>query len=457
LNDQEHAAVLAYLNTNLGKGAAPAAAAPAQGARGSGRAGACDAARGRQAQLRPQPSGSSSRPSTRRGAAQRIGVGERRRQQVRRHVLVADRAQEPPIASDPTEVMRASDVAGNGPPWTMAWQTSTPVPKPLNRIRPPCAPGAAAACAAAAWSPATAWTETVSWPSRLSTTAVRARCPGSGRSEAAPNTSSCSERSRRNASAVVGEQRRLAPEALAALPLGDGRHEVVGAQGGDALDVGLVDAGGQHGGGGGGAHRPRRPALERRQPGTVEREHQAGLVQNCPAPRVSEATKASPIASPRAARRLRQEDDRIDRAHLGVDRDRLRPRLGDLHERQARAPRAGEAHRLDPPVGDQGLADGPAGIEQQREHAGRQAAARHRLLDGAAGDLRRPRVRECALTITGQPAAQRRGGVAAGHRERQREVAGPEHRHGPQRHVAQAQSGRGGVRPGIARSMRTSR
>ena len=40
------------------------------------------------------------------------------------------------MASVPTEVVRPSEVAGNGPPCTMAWQTSTPVGQPLTRMRP---------------------------------------------------------------------------------------------------------------------------------------------------------------------------------------------------------------------------------------------------------------------------------------------------------------------------------
>ncbi len=36
----------------------------------------------------------------------------------------------------PTEVARLSLVAGYGPPCTMAWQTSTPVGKPLTMSRP---------------------------------------------------------------------------------------------------------------------------------------------------------------------------------------------------------------------------------------------------------------------------------------------------------------------------------
>lgn len=40
------------------------------------------------------------------------------------------------IVSAPTEVVRASPVAGKGPPWTTVRQTSTPAGQPLTRTRP---------------------------------------------------------------------------------------------------------------------------------------------------------------------------------------------------------------------------------------------------------------------------------------------------------------------------------
>ena len=40
------------------------------------------------------------------------------------------------MARVPTEVVRVSEVAGKGPPWTMAWPTSTPVGQPLTMMRP---------------------------------------------------------------------------------------------------------------------------------------------------------------------------------------------------------------------------------------------------------------------------------------------------------------------------------
>src|SRR3954464_9875964 len=49
----------------------------------------------------------------------------------------------------------------------------------------------------------------------------------------------------------------------------------------------------------------------------------------------------------------------------------------------------------------------------------------------------------CAFTTTGAPRGQRRRGVTAGHGERQREVAGAEHRHRAERHEHPPQ-----VRPG---------
>ncbi len=82
----------------------------------------------------PRPYGSSSACRRRDAAASRR---EHRRRQLLGQVLVGDRPQE---AADRRacrpRVKRLSAVAGNGPPCTIAWPTSTPVGQPLARMRP---------------------------------------------------------------------------------------------------------------------------------------------------------------------------------------------------------------------------------------------------------------------------------------------------------------------------------
>jgi hypothetical protein len=61
------------------------------------------------------------------------------------------------------------------------------------------------------------------------------------------------------------------------------------------------------------------------------------------------------------------EDYGVDAAHFGVDGYQLLPLRRDLHQRGAAAARAGETNCAYPVVGDQGLADLEACVEQKRE------------------------------------------------------------------------------------------
>ena len=71
-----------------------------------------------------------------------------------------------------------------------------------------------------------------------------------------------------------------------------------------------------------------------------------GLVQNCPTP--GRATRRMPprdrSASPAVSR---QDEHRVGRGHLGIDRDRLRAGGGRAHERQSASAGAGEPDGLD--------------------------------------------------------------------------------------------------------------
>ncbi len=139
--------------------------------------------------------------------------------------------------------------------------------------------------------------------------------------------------------------------------------------------------------------------------------------------------------------RFGQQEDRVDAAHLRIDGDRLGTIAGDLHQRQATAARTREANRLDGGMGNQFRADRVAGAGQQREHAFGQAGIGHRLADCAADQLGCARVRGMGLGHDRAAGCQRRGGIAAGDREGEREVAGTEHRHGPDRNPLHAQVG----------------
>ena len=79
--------------------------------------------------------------------------------------------------------------------------------------------------------------------------------------------------------------------------------------------------------------------------------------------------------------------------------------------------------------------------DQQRKHAFRQTAVLHCLLHHASHQLRSSQVRRVRLGHHRTSRRQRRCGVAARNRERQRKVARAEHRNRPQRNLLRAQIG----------------
>ena len=105
---------------------------------------------------------------------------------------------------------------------------------------------------------------------------------------------------------------------------------------------------------------------------------------------------------------------------------RVGPPLDDLEQGAAAVDRAGEADGADRGVGDQ------VGAGLQAVHDAERAVGRAGLAGGGVQDvedqLRGRRVRAVRLDDDGAAGGQRRGGVAAGHGEGEREVAGPEDR-----------------------------
>ena len=147
-----------------------------------------------------------------------------------------------------------------------------------------------------------------------------------------------------------------------------------------------------------------------------------GLVQNCPAPKVSDAAKDLAIAAPRSAKAPGSKTDRIDAAHLGIDRDRLVALCGEAHQRQPAAARSGEADRLDARIGYQRLADRIAGAVEQGEDAFGQVACHRRVADRLPDQRRGAGMRRMRLGDDGAAGGKRGGGVAPGDRESEREV-----------------------------------
>src|SRR5690606_39162935 len=108
------------------------------------------------------------------------------------------------IASVPTEVVRLSLVAGNGPPWTIAGLTSTPVGQPLASTRPARPAITGTSFAASASSAGSRWSVAVSCPSsEARTRTISSRSRQRITSEDEPNTSWPSARSARKLAASV--------------------------------------------------------------------------------------------------------------------------------------------------------------------------------------------------------------------------------------------------------------
>ena len=153
-------------------------------------------------------------------------------------------------------------------------------------------------------------------------------------------------------------------------------------------------------------------------------------MQNWPAPRVSEPTYAVASAVDVAVgERAGEDDDRVDRRHLGVDRDRLGARGGRGDQGEPAAAGAGEADRLDPRVGHERLAelDRPCAARAGRRtcrRAGRPCSTAR--VDRAGDEVAGARVGGVALDHDRAAGGQRGGGVAAGGGEGEREVAGAE-------------------------------
>ena len=164
------------------------------------------------------------------------------------------------------------------------------------------------------------------------------------------------------------------------------------------------------------------------------RTRRPGLVHSWPPTSRPSAASSSAIASARSASAPDGDHDRVHAAHLGVDRDRLRPRGGAVVQRPAGRQRAGEA--------DGGISGGRRAPRRSRWRppstcanvAVGQAGSATAAATSRGDELARARMRRVALDDDRAARGQRGRGVAAGHAEGQREVAGAEHGHGADRH-----------------------
>ena len=159
-----------------------------------------------------------------------------------------------------------------------------------------------------------------------------------------------------------------------------------------------------------------------------------GFVHSWPPKLETEAVRPSAIFSAALAQRRLGDHDRVDRAHLGVDGDRHRTARRAVEDRLAAGERAGEADGGDLGRVHERLADLDARRRQVRERALRQAGVGHRGAQLARDELAGAGVRGMALDDHRAARGERRRGVAARGREREREVGGAEHRDRAERH-----------------------
>src|SRR4051794_19798026 len=108
-----------------------------------------------------------------------------------------------------------------------------------------------------------------------------------------------------------------------------------------ALLVGSEDARCQHGLGWAAGERLRRYIEEALQVGPVRREYETWICAELPPAQSERADETLGDRLGACGERSRQQEDRVDAAHLGVDRDRFGPRRRDLHECRATGARAG--------------------------------------------------------------------------------------------------------------------
>eukprot|EP01136_Pigoraptor_vietnamica_P017639 Opistho-1_new@63098 len=212
----------------------------------------------------------------------------------------------------------------------------------------------------------------------------------------------------------------------------------------EGIDTALeafVDARREHRRRGNGRQRSARRRGEAVEIGAVQRDQQAGVGAEL-------AGAHRQRLGERLAERLRpvperggEKDDRVDAAHLGINRDRLGACRGDLHQRESAAARTGETHGLDPRIGDERAAECVRRAGQIGEDAFVKPTACDRRADRACDKLARAGMRGVTLDHDRAARGERRRGVAAGDREGEREVARTEHCDGAERNVPAAEVG----------------
>ncbi len=212
-----------------------------------------------------------------------------------------------------------------------------------------------------------------------------------------------------------------------------GGGEAEGLAFGEAVVVGLGDAGGEHGEAGGGAGEGFELLAEGRCAGYLGHKDEAGFSAELAGAEGEGAVEAAGFDFGVGGERAGQDEDGVDAAHLGEAGDGGLAGGGEVHESAAAALRPGEGDGADGRVLYEGFADAEALVVEHGEDARGEAGFGDGRGDDGGDELAGAGVGGVGFYDDGIAGGERGGGVAAGGREGQREVAGAEDGDGAER------------------------
>ena len=231
-----------------------------------------------------------------------------------------------------------------------------------------------------------------------------------------------------------GEQGGQGPTRLTAALAGRvGLDAAATGAGGEPLDVGLLDRRGEHHALGRGAELGGEMAGEGLGGGGTDHQQEAGLRAELADPQRAGRAEAGGDGFAARGEGTLQQDDWVDAAHLGVDRDRHLAGGGGVHEGAAAGARAGEADRADGGMLGEELADLAAIALQHREGARGEARGAHGVHDQSTHDVGDAGMGVMRHDDDGAARGEGGGGVAAGHGIGEGEIARAEDGDRPER------------------------
>ena len=209
----------------------------------------------------------------------------------------------------------------------------------------------------------------------------------------------------------------------AGLTLGDHLDAALGGAGGETLLISLMDTGGEHDAIGAFGEEHGELGDEGFGRGGAGQDDQTRLRAELTDAERARTDQAGGDGFAAGGEGAFEQDDGVDAAHLGVDRDRRRTRGGGVHQGAAADAGAGEADGAEGRVLGDLLADDASFTHQERERAFRETGRLDGFDDESAHDLGGADVRVVRHHDDGAARGEGRGGIAAGDGVGEREVA----------------------------------